>query len=90
MGVSGEEGSVLSIRPMESPAWGTVSFTLGWPGGETPVVKVFDLQGRVAGTAAVSASGTAQWDSREAAPGVYFARAVHESGVSTARMVLLK
>lgn len=90
MGVSGEEGSVLSIRPMESPARGTVSFALGWPGGETPVVKLFDLQGRVAGTAAVSASGTAQWDSREAAPGVYFARAVHESGVSTARMVLLK
>jgi len=90
MGVSGEESPSLSITPMESPARGTASFALGWPGGEPPVVEIFDLQGRVVGTAAVSPSGTAQWDTRGAAPGVYFARAVHESGVSSARMVLLK
>lgn len=79
----------LSIASLESPARGTASFAVSWPGGEPPSVKIFDLQGRVVETLKLNPGGIAIWNAPGRASGVYFARAVHETGVASARIVFL-
>lgn len=79
----------LSIASLESPARGRASFSVSWPGGEPPSVQIFDLRGRLVGNPGVNPGGIAEWNAGETASGVYFARAVHESGVASTRLVLL-
>ena len=91
MGISPETGSghALSISPLSSPFTGSGVFHVCWQGETIPEVSVYDVNGRLLEKLDVSSDGTAVWNSQGTAAGIYFARAVDETGMRSARVVML-
>lgn len=90
LGIEEGTSAELSIRTEASPIAGEAVFRVEWPRGIAPEVTIYDAGGRVAARPVVSPSGEALWNCGDAPPGIYFARAVHASGASTARVVLIR
>lgn len=94
MGISPETGpgSPLSISPLSTPFSGSGVFQVTWQGGSgsVPEVSVYDVNGRLLDRLEVSAQGTALWNSGSIGAGVYFVRAVNDSGESVARIIMLR
>lgn len=89
----GPEASTRFLRVTPNPSRGAVSFILGGAAGETAVIRIYDLSGRLVDSlgAVLGADGASlSWNrSGSVPPGVYLVRMQNGSRVLLSRMILL-
>lgn len=87
----GSGAGFLKVTP--NPSRGAVSFVLGGAAGETAIVRIYDLSGRLVdsvGTVLGSEGATLAWNrGGSVPPGVYLVRMENGSRVLLSRMILL-
>ncbi len=89
-----EPGSVAEyLRVTPNPSRGAVSFVLGGSAGETAIVRIYDLSGRLVdslGTVLGAEGASLSWNrAGSVPPGVYLVRMENGSRVLLSRMILL-
>jgi hypothetical protein len=97
-----DSGSMLNLIVSPNPSSGSVNMQLNWTGavsGESPVVNIYDLNGRIVQSLAfdVHSEGSAsvEWNGEtfsgvQAGSGIYYARAGIGNAECTTKIMLLK